>query len=735
MQQMKQLAVISAILLLLTPTLPAQTNNIVRGIVTLQNSNSQPAKNVQVTTFGANPAFTNSAGQFELRISGGKPGQTVRLIVQKDSFQVLGPDPLIFETAIREDPNEMIRIALANIQVFQERISRFMQSIDKQIQLQSGILKDLQEAQEKMSALEKEQKLIQDSIAFLFQQVQTLEASKEELATKLASIDLDQASAYSVKAIETFLSGNAEEALALLNEEKLDAFYEEVLKREEEVALAKQQAIENYMIRARMQQTLLQFDEAAASYRAAIEKDSTNLLNLVEYGSFLTSVNRENESIPLFQKALGQVREPLPQLELLGAIGMIYVMQNRAAEADSMLSQAFLLSKSIELPDATTLLNLMNSAGYMHQTNGNFQPAEKYYLDALEICEPLFERDSHLYYNSWTALNSNICLLYLQSGDFEKSDVHAYRVIDAFQHTPGNRTQNEILAYAYFLNNLGQACSQTGEFDTADTTLQLAIQLCQLLEEQGLQTAVPLRALALNNLGLNHYNQAAPEEAIPFFEQSLNMHLALAERNPLRFQPLLAIVTANLALSHLQLGQNEQAAAFFDQSLSYYQSLCELNPQAFLLPRLNVMEEYLLLVQETGTPDEVIQMRLDILRLAESLASISPGDFRTKAARSAGELAWQYLLFGKNQEAIRYAGEGLAKDSAETWIYSVLAPAYLLSGDFAKAKSIYSDWKNKPYSLDETQSFREIFLQDIDTLKQSGIQHPDFDKIRKLLKK
>lgn len=197
---------------------------------------------------------------------------------------------------------------------------------------------------------------------------------------------------------------------------------------------------------------------------------------------------------------------------------------------------------------------------------------------------------------------------------------------------------------------------------------------------------------------------------------------------------MLAIVTANLALSHLQLGQYDQAEDFFSQSLSYYQSLCELNPQAFLLPRLNVMEEYLPLVQETSTPEQVIQMRIDILRLAESLESISP-EFRTKAARSAGELAWQYLLFGNNQEAIRYAGEGLGKDSGETWIYSVLAPAYLLAGDFAKAKSIYSEWRNKPYSLDETQSFREIFLQDIDTLKESGIQHSDFDKIRKLLKK
>jgi tetratricopeptide (TPR) repeat protein len=735
MYQMKQLAAISAILLFLIPTLPAQTNNIVRGIVTLQNSNSQPAKNVQVTTFGANPAFTNSAGQFELRISGGKPGQTVRLIVQKDSFQVLGPDPLIFETAIREDPNEMIRIALANIQVFQERISRFMQSIDKQIQSQSAALRDLQAQQEEMAKMEARQKVIQDSIAMLFQQVQTLEASKEELAKKLASIDLDQASAYSIKAIETFLSGNAEEALALLNEEKLDAFYEEVLKREEEVARAKQQAIENYMIRARMQQTLLQFDEAAASYRAAIEKDSTNLLNLVEYGNYLASINRENEGIPVFQQALSQAKEPLYRLELLGAIGMIYVMQNRASEADSMLSAAFRLSKTLELPDANPLLNLMNSAGYMHQTNGDFQPAEKYYLDALEICEPLFERDSQLYYTSWTALNSNICLLYLQSGDFDKSNVFAYRVIEAFQNTPGYRTPDQFLAYAYFLNNLGQACTQTGEFGTADTTLHLAVQFCQLLEEQGYQKAVPLRALALNNLGLNLYNQAAPEEALPYFEQSLDIHLALADRNPLRFQPLLAIVTANLALSHFQLGQYEQAAAFFDQSLSYYESLCELNPQAFLLPRLNVMEEYLGLVQETGAPEQVIEVRLGILELAKSLEAISPDDFRAKAAQSAGELAWQYLLFGKNEEAIRYAGEGLAKDSGETWIYSVLAPAYLLSGDFAKARSIYSEWRNKPYSLDETQSFREVFLQDIETLKQAGIQHPDFDKIRKLLKK
>lgn len=728
---MKQVLAGFLILFLFAPGLFSQTNNIVRGIVTLQNSNSQPAKNVQVTTFGANPAYTNSAGQFEIRISGGKPGQTVRLIVQKDSFQVLGPDPLIFETAIREDPNELIRIALANIQVFQERLSRFMKSIDQQIQTQSSILKNLQAEQENTAKAE----ALQDSIANLYKQMQALETSKEDLARKLASIDIDQASSFSTEALQRFETGDVEGALALLDNQKLDAYYEEVLKRETEVAQAKQKAIENYMVRARMQQTLLQFEEAANSYRTAIEKDSSNLANLIEFGSFLSSINLENESIPLFYKALDQCKDPLQRLDLLSNIGLIYTMQNQVEKADSVLQAAFSLSKTLDLPTPIPVLNLYNSIGFLHQSNGDLETAEGYYIEGLTLCEPLYQQDSVLYYTSWSTLHSNLSLLYLSAEEYEKWEPHSMAVIHAFQFTPGERTPDEILAYGYFLNNIGHACTQGGVYEVADSTLQLAAAICVDLQAQGLQAAIPLHALVLNNLGMVQFTQGVPEGAIPYFNQALEMNQSLIQRNPLRFQPMVALLSSNLALSYQQLGEMDAAGKYLEDAINQYKSLAALSPQAYLLTYIQHLETRLAMQQDTLSRPEMIRKKLEILHETQQLEKLFPGYFQSSVAEMSGDIAWFSLLEGNTREAIMRSRRSLEQDPSQTWVYTVLAPALLLSGDYSAAKTIYQDWKGKPYSRDETQTFGEIFLLDLDALEQEGITHPDFGKIRKLLKK
>lgn len=88
--------------------------------------------------------------------------------------------------------------------------------------------------------------------------------------------------------------------------------------------------------------------------------------------------------------------------------------------------------------------------------------------------------------------------------------------------------------------------------------------------------------------------------------------------------------------------------------------------------------------------------------------------------------------------------------------YTNLAPALLLQGKYKAAEKEYRKWKDKPLqtgspvggellieSLSEDteetpkaspQTFRAAFLSDLDELERNGITHPDFAKIRMLLK-
>lgn len=65
-------------------------------------------------------------------------------------------------------------------------------------------------------------------------------------------------------------------------------------------------------------------------------------------------------------------------------------------------------------------------------------------------------------------------------------------------------------------------------------------------------------------------------------------------------------------------------------------------------------------------------------------------------------------------------------------LYTNLALAYLLNNKWEKAKEVYVTWKDSVDNLN--RSMKKLFLQDLDDLERKGITHPNFKKVRELLK-
>jgi WD40 repeat protein len=67
--------------------------------------------------------------------------------------------------------------------------------------------------------------------------------------------------------------------------------------------------------------------------------------------------------------------------------------------------------------------------------------------------------------------------------------------------------------------------------------------------------------------------------------------------------------------------------------------------------------------------------------------------------------------------------------------YTNLPLAYLFNNQYSEAEKVYNTWKDKPWTTDDSfKTFREAFLADIADLESKGITHPDFEKVKKLLK-
>jgi len=98
-----------------------------------------------------------------------------------------------------------------------------------------------------------------------------------------------------------------------------------------------------------------------------------------------------------------------------------------------------------------------------------------------------------------------------------------------------------------------------------------------------------------------------------------------------------------------------------------------------------------------------------------------------------GGLSWYFVFtreFGKAEQAAR---KSLTYGDDFEWVNTNLAHALLFQGKYENAKTVYLNYKDKPYINDPTKNYKYFFLKDFDQLEAEGITHPDLAKIRRLL--
>ena len=100
-------------------------------------------------------------------------------------------------------------------------------------------------------------------------------------------------------------------------------------------------------------------------------------------------------------------------------------------------------------------------------------------------------------------------------------------------------------------------------------------------------------------------------------------------------------------------------------------------------------------------------------------------------AHSKATLSSYQILASNFPAAEAAARHGLEVDPTQTWINTILASALLFQGKWEEAKTIYERLVNEPFS--EGKLYRDIFLEDLQTLEAAGITHPDVVRARALL--
>lgn len=97
------------------------------------------------------------------------------------------------------------------------------------------------------------------------------------------------------------------------------------------------------------------------------------------------------------------------------------------------------------------------------------------------------------------------------------------------------------------------------------------------------------------------------------------------------------------------------------------------------------------------------------------------------------DLAMYFLYSKQYDKAFQALNKAQNFDEAELLVQLNLAHAYLLNGDFQKAKEIHKKYRSQ--NVTATQSWIKKAQSDIDAFEKAGITSPDFGRMRKYLAK
>ncbi len=115
-------------------------------------------------------------------------------------------------------------------------------------------------------------------------------------------------------------------------------------------------------------------------------------------------------------------------------------------------------------------------------------------------------------------------------------------------------------------------------------------------------------------------------------------------------------------------------------------------------------------------------------RLAQQVANDPLRNY--DVAFQCTNFAWYLLKENQAAPALRALQIGQQADATYRTIYRYLPLACLLNNDYAGAEKLYREYKDQLY---DQEPFSKAFLEDIKTLEDAGISHPDFAKARALL--
>jgi tetratricopeptide (TPR) repeat protein len=210
-------------------------------------------------------------------------------------------------------------------------------------------------------------------------------AAAEKAAEELARVKPMDTSELYQQAMRFFVQGKVDEALQILDDEKLKGAAEAARRQAGQV-------VGNYLLKARMLATQFKFDEAESTYQKAMTAVPESFDASFGFAVFCQELRRYGKARPAYVRALTQARLSGDQADVantLNNLGILHSLQNQKDDARKAYEEALQTYRKLADTNPDTYLPCLATnliiLGNLHQFQNRIDEARTAFEEALKV--------------------------------------------------------------------------------------------------------------------------------------------------------------------------------------------------------------------------------------------------------------------------------------------------------------------------------------------------------------
>jgi tetratricopeptide (TPR) repeat protein len=575
------------------------------------DQNGAPLAGVQIQAPKANPAVTDSTGKKTLTFPEHQVGDRLKLGLFKEGYEVVNHIQL--EVTLPRDANSEEHFFLCK----SERCPAARLSF-YQLRAEAQRLAVEESYWKKLQTLESQGKANAQELARAQGERDQALATVNRLIEELAQLKPSEGSAMYRRAAQLFSEGKPDEALAELDQAKLQRERERARAAQEAADRELEGVAEGFVLRGNLLVLQLKFDEAEHAYEEAAITYPESFDAAFALAGFARNQYRYEKASIAYESALALARKQGPALvaKVQNDLGILYTDQNRQKDARHAFEEALDIYRKLVKKDPEVytpeLAATLNNLGILHSEQNRKEEARAVYGEALTLQRDLAKKNPqiHLPQLATTLINFGSFL--------------------------GKQHRNEDARAAY---------------DEA-----LIIHRKMANKEPFFLNKV---AATLNNLGILLRELNRNEDARVAYEEALDINRELAKRNPEAFLPDVATTLLNLGLLHSKQHRREDARAVYEEALGIFSDLAKKSPKIFLPDMAKTLNALGRLLHQFDAESASIVLAQELAaRRQMKILGLPSSDF--KLALMAGSLAVAHAQSGHAEQAMPAAQEALS---------------------------------------------------------------------------